>query len=355
MGTVLIVGRGLAAASLMHRFHQAGIEFICIGKKDLSRSSLVAAGIWNPIVFKRLTKSWMADELIPELNRFYGALEKEAGETFISSREIIRAFNEEQEEELWKKKSKNELDDYLDPKIYPAELAPKNLKISGNFGKVLNAGNIDLAAFLEYTDKKFAQQMRDETFLYKDLLIEEQGVKYQNISAKAIVFCEGWLVKNNPWFNWLPLKPAKGEILTVKVEGLDLKKEISTRSSFLFQTQNQTFRCGATYEWEQLDENPTEAARLKLIENLKDHTGQKFEVTKQEAGVRPSSIDRRPIIGNHPEFPALFVFNGLGTKGVMLAPYFSNKFVNFYLKKEEPNKEINLRRFYHFYDNRKSG
>jgi glycine/D-amino acid oxidase-like deaminating enzyme len=74
-----------------------------------------------------------------------------------------------------------------------------------------------------------------------------------------------------------------------------------------------------------------------------------YNIISHLAGVRPSSIDRRPIIGAHPEYKNLFVFNGLGTKGVMLAPYFSENFVNFYLKNEPLMDDVNVKRFYSNY------
>ncbi len=74
-----------------------------------------------------------------------------------------------------------------------------------------------------------------------------------------------------------------------------------------------------------------------------------YTILDQQAGVRPSSSDRRPIIGLHPEYNNLFIFNGLGTKGVMLAPYFAKKFVNFYLQKETLPPEVNVGRFYSLY------
>ncbi|MBK7816373.1 MAG: FAD-binding oxidoreductase [Sphingobacteriaceae bacterium] len=76
-----------------------------------------------------------------------------------------------------------------------------------------------------------------------------------------------------------------------------------------------------------------------------------YNVLEHKAGVRPSTLDRRPIIGQHPLHKNLFVFNGLGTKGVMLAPYFSKKFVHFYLNKEALDAEVDVKRFYSKFNN----
>lgn len=348
MAKVIIIGRGLAAACIMHRFHEAGIDFRVIGKKELSSSSRVAAGIWNPLVFKRLTKSWMADTLIPELIQFYSHCEKEAGKIFLTHREILRSFKEEQEERLWQAKSKNALDDYLDPTHYEAAAAPDHLKM-GRFGKVLQAGNLDLPAFLDYTDEKFRERISDEVFIHEELRVDAQKCLYKDAEVGDLIFCEGWLITKNPFFNWVPLKPAKGEILSLTLEHLSLPTAISNKESFLFQTANKEFRTGATYEWENLNETTSSAALEELTEKLKQHTDEVPKVLRQEAGIRPATQDRRPLIGHHPDFKQLWVFNGLGTKGVMLAPYFSNKFVLFYKENVRPDSETDLRRFYHLY------
>jgi glycine oxidase len=337
----------------MHAFHKNKISFKVIGKKDLSLCSHVAAGIWNPVVFKRLTKSWMADELIPSLEKFYAECEALLGEKFTTSRVIIRPFAELQEEILWIKKSKNELDEYLDPKIYDASSAPANIKITGKYGRVKRSGNLDVARFINASMNFFEDEIIEDVFDYSKLKIHEHRVTYDNISANAVIFCEGWLIKNNPYFNWVPLKPAKGEVLTVHCNTLNLQDKIVSKGSFLMGFGNGRFKSGATYEWNRLDEKPSVEARAELEERLSQITGSEYTVQKQEAGVRPSSIDRRPVIGSHPAHKNIYVFNGLGTKGVMLAPFFSNKFVNFYLQKESLSADVNVSRFYNLYEEKK--
>jgi len=350
MKDFIIVGRGLAAHVLMHQLHFHQLTFTVVGKKELSSSSRVAAGIWNPIVFKRLTKSWMADDLIPALNKFYADCERQLNKKFTQQLNILKPFAELQEEELWIKKSKNELDDYLDPKIYPTEKAPKGAGITTNFGLVKNCGNLNVSAFLDAGDRFFKESIINETFKHEQLKVQENEITYGDTKARAIIFCEGWLIKNNPFFNWAPLKPAKGEILTLEIPELHLGNTIINRGHFLMPDGMGSFKCGATYDWENLDENTSEQAKNILLQKLVLDAGLNIKALNHEAGIRPASIDRRPIIGPHPKFSNLFVFNGLGTKGVMLAPYFAINFVNFYLQKQNLIHEVDVKRFYHLYE-----
>jgi glycine oxidase len=350
----IVVGRGLAANTLAHTFHQNEISFKLVGTESLSSCSKVAAGIWNPIVFKRLTKSWLADDLIPYLHTFYTDCEHRLGKKIITQRPIIKPFTEDQEKTLWLKKAKSELENFLDETIYESKTpALQNCKINNGYGVVNNCGNLDVAGFIEASTLLFKAQILDEVFDHQALKILDDKIVYKNTEAKHIIFCEGHLVKENPLFNWIPLKPAKGEILTIQTSSLSLMNSIFNRNGFIMDVAENNYRIGATYEWNELNEDATETGLLELNFKLENMIDGEYTVLKHEAGIRPSSIDRRPIIGSHPVFKNAFVFNGLGTKGVMLAPFFAKNFVNFYLQTEILHPEVDLKRFYTKYDDKK--
>ena len=352
MTDFVIVGQGLAASVLMHSFHQAKISFKVVGNDELSSCSKVAAGIWNPIVFKRLTKSWLAEEVVPCLTNFYSSCENTLDASFITQRPIIKPFTEEQEKQLWKKKAKNELCEFLNGDVrsdIPETLSSCN--IPNQYGEVKQCGNLHVAEFLKASTLFFKEFLFSETFDYSALQLQSDRVIYKTIEAKKIIFCEGHLVKHNPFFKWIPLKPAKGEILTIEAPGLKLKNLIFNKNGFLMDVATNVYKVGATYAWDDFNDASTQKALTELEQKLKHMTSCAYKVLKHEAGVRPSSIDRRPIIGTHPKYDNLFVFNGLGTKGVMLAPYFAKNFVDFYLKRATIHSEVDVSRFYHLYAN----
>jgi len=354
MTEFIIVGQGLAANIIAHTFRTQNISFKIIGNPHMSSCSQVAAGIWNPIVFKRLTKSWLADEIIPFLEKFYSECEITLQKNLVTPRRFIKPFVEEQEKQLWIKKSKNELDTYLDSQIYSnPESELENCIITNEFSKIKKAGNLDIVSFLELSRLYFKENYLEEVFDYGLVQITSEKVSYKNITAKNIIFCEGYLVKNNPYFSFIPLKPVKGELLTIETEGLKLKNTVLNKNGFLMDVGTNAFKIGATYNWNDLNESPSQEALNELREKLEKMISCKYKITGHQAGIRPSSLDRRPIIGPHPHYKNLFVFNGLGTKGVMLAPYFANNFVNFYLNKEALMAEVDVKRFYTFLNAKK--
>jgi glycine oxidase len=342
----IIVGRGLAANTLALRLKEHQLSFSIIGDQDLSNCSRIAAGLWNPVVFKRMTNSWKAEELISELKQFYTSAEAELGIKFYHERVIIKPFFSEEEKVFWQKRSKGELKLFLDEKIHSPNEEHTNLLIPDTYGIVNNCGNIDVPEFLNACEKLNTGHIVNEVFDHSLLQIEESHVTYKNLTAKNIIFCEGHLVKNNPFFNWLPMNPVKGEILDLEVKDIKLENEILNHNAFIFKLKDQRFKMGATYDWDEMNEIPTEKGLTELKEKLKGLITCPYTITKHQAGIRPSTLDRRPIIGAHPQYKNLFVFNGLGTKGVMLAPYLSKNFVYFYLNKGTIHTEVNIKRYY---------
>ncbi len=340
-----IVGQGIAGSILSLSLIEAGFSVCVIDNAKLSSCSAVAAGIWNPVVFKRLSKSWLADDIVPELLRFYSHFETIFETSLITKRIIIKTFTELQEKEFWLKKAVSE-NGYLENKIY-TNYNLSNNQIIDSYSKVLEAGNLNVIDFLSQTKKYISERFNylDETFSFNELKNEDDEGIYKNISFKNIIFCEGHLISNNPFFNWIPNKPAKGEVLIIKCNDLILENDILNKGIFIMPLGNSMYKVGATYQWDKLDDLPTSDKLIELETRLKQVIHCSYEVIKHEAGVRPSVIDRRPIVGVHPKHKNMFVFNGFGTKAVMLAPYFSKQLVSFIKNKSIILADVNPARF----------
>jgi len=342
----IIVGHGLAGSVLAIHLIKAGYKICVIDEPGLSSSSKVAAGIWNPVVFKRLTKSWLADELVPELIDFYTRFGKETQTDLITLRNIIKPFTEDQEKSLWQKKAQIE-NQFLDKTLYQDLQINSQEKIS-SYSKVLNAGNLDMLAFLE-ASKNYICSKYDyvsDKFDYEFLEKDDFGISYKGHHAKNIIFAEGYLISQNPYFNWIPMKPAKGEVLTIYCEDLLIERDILNKGIFIMPLGNHQYKVGATYEWNELNDQPTEKAKKELQEKLAALIKVPFQIMKHEAGVRPAVVDRRPVIGRHPEYSNLYVFNGFGTKAVMLAPYFAKHFMAYLEDGISLNTEVDVKRFF---------
>ena len=62
------------------------------------------------------------------------------------------------------------------------------------------------------------------------------------------------------------------------------------------------------------------------------------------SGVRPCTATTRPHLGVHPTEPDILSFNGFGSKGFALCPYFSKNFADWIYGKSALDSEADLSR-----------
>ena len=143
----IIVGQGLAGTILAQSLLKKNKSFVVIDDATLSCASKVAAGLYNPIVFKRLVKSWLADDLLPFMDSFYSEMETFLDSKFYYQKRIFKPFSEEQEKTLWFKKTEEPIGRYLNKIIYTDDLNGIVFNPLG-ISEVLHAGNLDTNKFL---------------------------------------------------------------------------------------------------------------------------------------------------------------------------------------------------------------
>jgi glycine/D-amino acid oxidase-like deaminating enzyme len=213
----------------------------------------------------------------------------------------------------------------------------------------LQTGYLDTTALLDRLDEYFIQHNAclRKTVNYEDIIIDTDAVHIGDAHAQRLIFCEGYRAITNPWFDWLPFKPAKGEILTIKIEQHDID-EIINAGKWLLPIGNKLYRFGATYEWQQLDECTTDKARLELLQAFAQLMSQNSPVklVRHEAGVRPCTKDTMPYIGLHPQYPRLGIFNGFGSKGSLMIPYYAKQFSAILQGHQIDITEADIRRYW---------
>jgi len=341
----IIVGQGLAGSVLAYTLMKENKKVLVVDEEADSSSSRVAAGLCNPVVFKRLTHSWMIEDVFPLAKEFYRDQEVLLSDNFYFDIPIYKLFVDEKEQDFWKQKSNEpHLFDWIDNKVeYPFDQELVNYPFGA--AKTLQSGFLKTADWLDrfrdFLIKKEAYL--NSKFDYDKIELKENEVSWNGYSAKKIIFCEGYQSINNPFFDWLPFKLTKGEVLTINFKNLKIDHAIN-KGAFLLPF-NGNYKFGATYNWDDFDNDPTEIGKEQLLKRAARFINDEVIVIEHKAGVRPTVLDRRPLLGTHPEHNQLAVFNGLGTKGVLLAPYFANKMVDLVLENKELPSEVNINRF----------
>ena len=342
----LIVGQGLAGSVLSLSLLKEGKKIFVIDSPALSSSSKIAAGLYNPIVFKRMVKSWKADELIHFADDFYTYAEYILENKFHYKKNIVKLFVNEQEKELWLKKSGADEGAYLS-KTIDEGLFHQYIRGEDGYAEVLRSGYLDVKCFLEEVKKYLLKNnlLMEDVIDHSLIKHNANEVEYKNIKARKLIFCEGYRATENPYFNYLPFKLTKGELLTVRIKNLALDKVIN-KGVFIVPLGNDLFKVGATYEWNDINEMISEKGKKELTEKLQKVLDVPFEIIEHKAGIRPTVNDRRPLIGLHPQYNNLILFNGMGTKAVMLSPYFAWQLINCLEKNSPLDKEVDIKRFH---------
>jgi glycine/D-amino acid oxidase-like deaminating enzyme len=348
----LIVGQGLAGSSLASQLLLRKKKILVVNNRAHNTSSEVAAGIYNPVTGKMLAKTWMANEIFPFLETFYSRLEEITGSRFYHPLPIYRPFADITEQNEWMGRSEDSRLAAYVKKVWTAPAYPGT--IIDPLGGLLmdHCGYVNTKAYVAAVREWLANvgSYEEGNFVYGNLNVGLRSVRYGNYEAAAAVFCEGCRVFENPWFNWVPVKPLKGELLTI--QGKFLHEVIVNRGVYMVPVGgNGSWYVGATYEREFDEPGITEVGRIELEKKLRALTGNPFVVTGQAAGIRPSTPDRRPMLGAHPEHPNLILFNGLGTKGVSLSPYFAAELVHWLEKEKHLSREVDISRYKSLYWN----
>lgn len=348
MTDYIIVGGGLAGLFLAEQVRSSGGSFVLLEDESL-HTSAVAAGVCNPVILKRYSILSGASQQLDEVSLFFEEAGKRLHQRFLTPVPVLRKFASVAEQNDWF----HACDKPGAPTFLSHDLLPNtnpNLEAPFGFGEVLRTGFVDTEAFVKVSRQALNDSgcLKRERFDYSRLQFTEGGVNYQGISARRVVFAEGYGVNRNPYFSWLPVAGTKGEVLTVRIPGLNLDAVVKG-PVFLLPLGGDLYRVGATYNWDQKDESPTNEAKEELLNGLREMIRLPFEVVDHKAGIRPTVKDRKPVLGAHPDLPSAFVLNGLGTRGVMLGVQMSRLLFEHIEKGNQLPSEVNLQRFINLY------
>jgi glycine oxidase len=323
----LVVGQGLAGSLLACLLQMEGKNVLVIDNGHRTAASLSAAGIMNPITGKRLNRPLLVDRLLQEAFTTYPLVEQFLGSAFFRQRTVLRLLQSREEQQQWTAHLQSgDYAKYLGSVDCPQTTASE--KWFGGF-EIALAGRLDVTAFIRQTRDRFAAmgQLDESEFDYHELRFSRNRVSWRGSEAKAVIFCEGYQLRRNPFFDSIELNPAKGEILTLRAPNFT-DDRIIQRGKWLFRSATDEIKAGTTYRWDGLDETPTRQAREEIEQSIRVFSDFDFEVVNQTAGVRPViRVDNRPVVGCHPENQRLAILNGLGSKGVLQAPFASRQLI----------------------------
>ena len=324
----IIVGQGLAGTILAHDLEEKGNRLLLIDSNESASASRVAAGLINPVGMKRCIPSWGAEVFYPYAIRRYQDLEAKMNASFLAQRSIFKLFGNEEDAHQWKIKYSNQgMNQYINAFLKPSSFP----YLKDNFGGAMldSVASLDTKVFLDSSRKHFEKRhlCLDQRFDYD--LIDLKRSSYKDYTFNRIIFAEGYFVKDNPYFNALPLSPTKGEVMTIKIPSHQKFNHCISKGIYIIPLGNHLYRVGSTYHHKDFNDLVTDEGKQHIHRQLKSIFKTEYIEVQTDAGVRPTVRDRKPLLGLHPFNPKFGVFNGLGTRGALQGPLLSGEFCSF--------------------------
>ena len=340
----LIIGQGLAGSLLAFELLKRGDDFLLMDDAEKSASSRVALGGFTSVYGKRMVANEEMNNFISIAQETYAEIENSIQQKVFFKHHTYQSFATETEKNEFDTYSVNQsLNDIIN--LHPEEQAYIRNELGAY--EIQISGRLDCLSLIMGITKllKNKNKYLEETFMHNQLIGNGNGGwNYKNMHFENIIFCEGYKNIDNPFFNWLPFAPSRGVVLDIKAPLLGQNK-ILKKGITLIPADQGMFKAGSTYEREDLSPQSDAAGRKTLEKQLSAMLNCTYEIVKQKSGIRPGTKDRNPVLGSHPNHPSMYIFNGLGSRGVILAPYFALLLCDFMQKHQEISKKYSVQRF----------
>ena len=321
----LIIGQGISGTFLSYYLEKENKSFLVIDNGDPGAASRVAAGIINPVTGRRMVTVWMADEVLPFAWKSYNEIGQMLGINAISQKSIIDFFpNPFMRESFLKRIEEN--DGYV-------HSYPEQNKFNSYFNYEFGCGEIRPAytVHLETLIPTWRDHLEKNNRLLEEgfdsTLLELTGdqIRYKEITATAIIYCDGVNAATEPMFQALPFAPNKGESLLLEIPDLPTEHVYKRSMMLTAMGEPDLFWLGSVYQWEYDTTAPTPGFRDMAEQLLQQWVKVPYKIVEHRASVRPATLERRPFVGLHPLHKNVGILNGMGTKGCSLAPFFARQ------------------------------
>lgn len=347
----LIVGQGLAGTCLSFNLLQAGKKVMVIDAADPNSASHLSSGIINPITGRRLVKSWLIDTLRPFAIQFYQQMENHLNQKFLYPKSVIWPVKNMQELNDFAARQANPSTSHFFEGIYNTPY-PSHSGISSQFAyAAIHAHMLDVPTLIN-TWRSYLQQQKlliTDQLQYHQIKLTSNGLSWKNIKTQYLIFCEGYRSMFNPYFNFLPFRGNKAEILSIKAPDVHISNHLIKGKVFVVpypKKEKSVYWIGSTTDHHHINDTPSTKNKQVLIEKLQQTIHVPFSVINHQAGIRPTTKYRRPFVGTHPIHQQLGILGGLGTKGVTLGAYFAHQLKNHILQGQPIHEEVNIGRFF---------
>jgi hypothetical protein len=346
---VIVVGQGIAGTLLSWFLHTMKIPFLVINNDTHKGTSLsVETGIINPVTGRRYVETWNIDSILPFAYNTYKTIEAFLNTPTITPMPIAQFFANAQMQQAfetrvntWPKwlnhieaSVEDELHNYFNFRNNVGQIKPCYIVHIKN---IIDAWQ----AFLIQQDKYISNNINTADINF----LENGSMVVDNIKAQKIVFCGGVIDAFQPLFCKLPFSINKGEFIHIETTKPLPTQKVFKHNTTLVPLGTNRYWVGSNYIWQFNDVMPTTYFLQQQKNILDGFLKQPYTVTNHTAALRPATVERRPFVGFHPIHKSIGIFNGLGTKGCSLAPFYASQLASCIAQTNVIDAEADIKRF----------
>lgn len=341
----LIIGQGISGTWLSYYLEKENKSFLVIDNAFANAPSRLAAGIINPVTGRRHATVWLAEEIFPFAWNAYTALGKELNINAISHKDIVDFFPSPQMRLSFLQRVEEQTE-YVSMPATETDFR-ESFHYDFGYGIVKPVYTAHLENIIPAWRSQLLRKnlLLEEEFDITQLEIDTDQVRYKDITAGKIIFCDGSNCSENPWFKALPFAPNKGEALTLDIPDLSPHTIYKKGMMLVPLAAPGKWWIGSSYAWDFENLDPTPEFRNKTEQLLKEWLKVPFTITGHLSGNRPATLERRPFVGLHPLHPAIGILNGMGTKGCSLSPFFAYQLMRNLVYNDSVHPEADVKRF----------
>lgn len=309
---IVIVGHGLAGCTLALTFYRRNIPVSLVGYSQQGEASVASSGLIAPITGRRYVKAWRIDEFVAKALDFYRWTESIVGGEYFFPVEIVRYLSHPESKIAWEKR--------LEDPEYTAYISDKKYSrlddLKRPYGILTGGYRLDTPGWINAV----------RSFLSSRGIFRELSEPYKpDATADGIkIYATGALDPSLA----ARIIPNKGEALLLRLPEWKITEIIKEEVFIVPLAEHEMYWIGSYYQPWPEDHQPSSEGRDRLLKSIQKVYPGDPEIVRHMAGVRPTVNDRRPLIGPLPGRPQQYIFNGMGTKGTSLAPFWAEQLVS---------------------------
>ena len=327
----LIIGQGMAGTLLSYELMRAGKSVLIIDKKEVHNTSLVASAVINPLVGKNWTLAKDAERIIPLALETYQQLNHLLQADLVQQKSLLVFHRDEVSKQNFSKQI-----EVGNPYLREENVTEQSAwDAPFGFGKVAPVYTVDAQELLNKWSRylRTKNALLEEKIRFDELKFSGDTIQYKDITAENLVFCEGAIGRQNPFFPSLTFTQNRGDALLLSIPHLS-PEHIYHKDFRLVPHRDNLFWCGSNYIWEYDTLEPNIEWRIQTENALKSWLKLPFEIVDHWVAERPTTAGQQSLLLRHQQHKNLYFFNGLGTRGFSAGPSLAKEMAQLMLNGE---------------------